>query len=68
MKFSRMAAGMISTRVIQLQLLRNQLSLSARLRASISTIDNRPQGNSKKVEGLTEGVGIVAFLEQEDKK
>jgi hypothetical protein len=38
--------------VIQLQLLPNQLSLRARLRPRINTMDRSPHGNKRKVEGL----------------
>jgi hypothetical protein len=53
-----MAAGMINTRVIQLQLLRNHPSLSARLSTSINTIESNPHGKSRNVDGLEEG-GII---------
>jgi hypothetical protein len=47
-----MAAGMISTIVIQLQFLPNHALFNVRFNTSISTIDMRPQGNNKKVEGF----------------
>jgi hypothetical protein len=60
LKFSKMAAGIMSIKVIQLQLLRNYPSLKEKFNISISTIERSPQGNSKKVEGLPSfGVGMI---------
>jgi hypothetical protein len=63
LKFSNIAAGMIRTKVIQLQLLRNHPSLSEKFNINISTIERRPQGNSKKVEGLP-SFGVVGMVEK----
>jgi hypothetical protein len=68
LKFSRIAAGMISTIAIQLQFLLNQASSSARLRISTSTIDKSPQGNIKNEEGLDDGAMIKIFSKEKDKK
>jgi len=62
LKFSRIAAGIIKTKVIQLQLFLNQPSLSVRFRISINTMERRPQGNSKKVEGFVDGIDMVVCL------
>lgn len=52
LKFSSMAAGMINTRAIQLQFLLNQALFNKRFNNMITTMDNNPQGNNRKVEGL----------------
>src|SRR5687767_15337427 len=51
LKFSRMAAGMISTSAIQLQFLLNQSLSSVKFRISTSAMDNKPQGNKRNVDG-----------------
>lgn len=60
LKFSRIAAGIISTRAIQLQFLLNHALLNVRFRSNTRTIDKRPQGNTKKVDGLREGCISIA--------
>jgi hypothetical protein len=57
---------MISTRVIQLQLLPNHLSLRARLSERIKTIERRPHGNRRKVEGFFDDCGamMTRFIEE----
>jgi len=52
LKFSRMAAGIISNNAIQLQFLLNQALLRVKLSNSTSMIEKSPQGNRRKVEGL----------------
>lgn len=52
LKFSRIAAGMIKTKAIQLQFLLNQALLRVRFSKMIRTIDINPQGNNRNVEGL----------------
>jgi hypothetical protein len=52
LKFSKIAAGMISINMIQLQLFLNQPSLSVRFRIRINAIEQRPQGNNKKPDGF----------------
>ncbi len=59
LKFSNIAAGMISTKAIQLQFLLNHSLLSVRFKPSTSTIESSPQGNIRKVEGLRDVVGIL---------
>lgn len=44
--------------MIQLQLFLNQPSLSVRFRIIINAMEQRPQGNSKKVDGF---VGCIAM-------
>jgi hypothetical protein len=69
LKFSKIAAGIMRTKVIQLQLLRNHPSLNAKFRISISTIERSPQGNSKKVDGLPSfGVGMLESLKKDRAK
>ena len=62
MKFSRIAAGMINTKAIQLQFLLNQASLSARFNMIKRTIDANPQGNIRNVEGLLVWIAIARVL------
>ena len=59
-RFSRIAAGIINTRAIQLQFLPKKL-LNAVFNKRMRTIDKRPQGNSKKVEGF---FGMVAMIKR----
>jgi hypothetical protein len=61
LKFSRIAAGMINTKAIQLQFLLNQALLSVKVKTRIRTIDINPHGNKRKVDGL-EGVAIAISL------
>ena len=60
LKFSKMAAGIISTKAIQLQFLLNQASFSVRFSKMISTIDINPQGNKRNVEGLRDSEFAMA--------
>jgi hypothetical protein len=69
LKFSRIAAGMINTRAIQLQFLLNQASLSVRFNIINRTIDANPQGNKRNVDGLPGVTAIVLnFSGKEDRK
>jgi len=61
LKFSRIAAGIINTKAIQLQFLLNHSLLSVKLSKSTRMIEKSPQGNSKKVEGLwSDDFSIIA--------
>ena len=62
LKFSRIAAGMISTKAIQLQFLLNQASLSVRFNIIKRRMDANPQGNIKNVEALCGWVAIAAWF------
>jgi hypothetical protein len=65
LKFSKIAAGMISINMIQLQLFLNQPSLSVRFRISINAIEQRPQGNNRKLDGFEGCIAMVICLRQE---
>ena len=56
--FSSIAAGMININAIQLQFFPKKL-LNAVFSKRISTIDKRPQGNNKKVDGFFEMVAMI---------
>ena len=67
LKFSRMAAGIINTSMIQLQLLLNQPLFNEIFRMSTSTMESNPQGNNRKVEVVLVGtVAIMLILYQKD--
>lgn len=60
---------MINTRVIQLQLLRNQPSFNVKFNNNIKTIDRSPQGNSRKEDGFPSfDVGMVKSLKKDREK
>jgi hypothetical protein len=58
LKFSRIAAGKINTREIQLQFLLNHASLSVRFNPSTRTMERSPQGNTRNKEGFLVAVAI----------
>lgn len=58
LKFSKIAAGIMSTNAIQLQFLLNHSLFSVRFNPSTSTIERSPQGNIRKEEGLREVVAM----------
>lgn len=62
-----MAAGIISTKAIQLQFLLNHSSFKKRFNAKTSTIENNPQGKTKNVDGFVDGVRIQCLFEQKGK-
>jgi hypothetical protein len=66
-RFSRIAAGIINTRAIQLQFFPKKL-LNAVFNKRMRTIDKRPQGNSKKVEGFFVMVAMIKDLVQQKVK
>lgn len=70
MKFSRIAAGIISTNAIQLQFLLNHALLSVRFSPRTSTIDISPHGKIKNAEGLCDCVAIAEKFScnKEDRK
>ena len=49
---------MISTKAIQLQLLLNHVLLKVKFKTRMITIESKPHGNNRKVEGF-EGVGMI---------
>lgn len=58
-----MAAGIINTRAIQLQLELNQPAFNVRFKISTKAIDINPHGKIRKADGLLDGVGIkTGFL------
>ena len=58
-----MAAGIMSTKAIQLQFLLNQPTFSVRLRSKTRMIESSPQGMVKNFEVLMFAVAMVLVFE-----
>ena len=68
LKFSSIAAGMISTNAIQLQCSLNHASLNARLSTNTNTIESNPHGKIRNEDGLLDGIAMIrSFGWQKDK-
>ena len=57
-----MAAGIINTKEIQLQFLLNHSLFNVRFNPNTKMMDNNPQGNNRKEDGLCDVVAMSAYF------